>query len=859
MGYAVLTGGTFFTLIVESLREESKGRSATPNKKGPLSNTEVYKSLMKVVGYEPENVKDTTLVVNVSKYKNCQINKGQGLPFQDKFFLSNLEERAASEHPLMTSMMNDFVFKHIDPSKAALLGRRLFELIDQDKSIPNDSVLSGKLDEYRAIDLAELLLASWLYILRNKVDNTRGTETIATWMPKEPGSQAKGEFTSDLGIEKFKNLQVLFSQTKEEVEGMLNFSIKNVDFVGDRKYRIDQPVATDKQHLPKFIGSPLGVNVDYSETEIASNLRNPIQYYLQKTRRNYSTIKTLLYQDEPRPFYSFYEPADILKVGVEKIDDFDAFKARELPKCFILIGTGGMGKSMMLRHLLLNSISNYDTLKTVPILVMLKDFKYDDEDLLSVCYRKINDITPIERSVFEGLLLEGKCLLLFDGYDEIKSKFVPEFERQLNQMIFRFPDNQYILTSRPCSEFVQLGKFSIYHLAPLSQKKAVHLVKRLEFKPDEPEIKEGFLNILEKEWDYTLDSFIENPLLLTILLMSYDMHADIPTKTAEFYDNAYETLAWRHDRTKGGYKRQFHCGLDNREFKNSFSEFSAYTFSNEIYEFSEHSLIETIKEVQNESPSKRIDPEAFKHDCINSLCLLIQDGANISFVHRSFQEYFTAFFFAEQVEYEEWYEYAMIINDEHKDSAFNIFRFLYELKQEKFEQYVIEPYLYENLEGLDFNEGFENYLRTFYPKIEYKYGDLANFGWGTNITDPLMEFIHFEKDLYFRLSEEDLPFIPELAIEYYYDGGVLTRKGEFWAYREGSTYNEEAEPNGYIMQVDTIKLLRNPKSYPTLYEALLLHDNKLRTEFNKLKNYLVSLEHQSTKKKTNLLRGRRSN
>ena len=239
--------------------------------------------------------------------------------------------------------------------------------------------------------------------------------------------------------------------------------------------------------------------------------------------------------------------------------------------------------------------------------------------------------------------------------------------------------------------------------------------------------------------------------------------------------------------------------------------------------------------------------------------MLIQDGANISFVHRSFQEYFTAFFFAEQVEYEEWYEYAMIINDEHKDSAFNIFRFLYELKQEKFEQYVIEPYLYENLEGLDFNEGFENYLRTFYPKIEYKYGDLANFGWGTNITDPLMEFIHFEKDLYFRLSEEDLPFIPELAIEYYYDGGVLTRKGEFWAYREGSTYNEEAEPNGYIMQVDTIKLLRNPKSYPTLYEALLLHDNKLRTEFNKLKNYLVSLEHQSTKKKTNLLRGRRSN
>ena len=43
-------------------------------------------------------------------------------------------------------------------------------------------------------------------------------------------------------------------------------------------------------------------------------------------------------------------------------------------KFAIIIGTGGLGKSMMMRHLLLNALANFDDLKLFPVFVPLKDY-----------------------------------------------------------------------------------------------------------------------------------------------------------------------------------------------------------------------------------------------------------------------------------------------------------------------------------------------------------------------------------------------------------------------------------------------------------------------------------------------------
>lgn len=92
--------------------------------------------------------------------------------------------------------------------------------------------------------------------------------------------------------------------------------------------------------------------------------------YMKKVKEKYNMIKTLLYSDQPKPFYDFYVCNDIerripvsSKFGssyrISIIGNATVKSLTECSKYVILAGTGGLGKSMMMRHLLLNSIENY--------------------------------------------------------------------------------------------------------------------------------------------------------------------------------------------------------------------------------------------------------------------------------------------------------------------------------------------------------------------------------------------------------------------------------------------------------------------------------------------------------------------
>ncbi|NCC69019.1 MAG: 2,3-bisphosphoglycerate-independent phosphoglycerate mutase, partial [Clostridia bacterium] len=106
-----------------------------------------------------------------------------------------------------------------------------------------------------------------------------------------------------------------------------------------------------------------------------------------------------------------------------------------LSKCsrfVILAGTGGLGKSMMMRHLFLNSVDNYEEMRIIPVFIPLKDFDEMFETLFDYAYSKVTSLcSEITEEQFEDVLNKGKCLLLFDGLDEIGSSSAKRFERDL--------------------------------------------------------------------------------------------------------------------------------------------------------------------------------------------------------------------------------------------------------------------------------------------------------------------------------------------------------------------------------------------------------------------------------------------
>lgn len=90
------------------------------------------------------------------------------------------------------------------------------------------------------------------------------------------------------------------------------------------------------------------------------------ELYLNKILHTYDKIKTLLYSEAPVPFYDFYVCNDIYRyVPIyknnkrsykrETIEHVTMEKLSDISSCIILSGTGGLGKSMMMRHLFLDA------------------------------------------------------------------------------------------------------------------------------------------------------------------------------------------------------------------------------------------------------------------------------------------------------------------------------------------------------------------------------------------------------------------------------------------------------------------------------------------------------------------------
>jgi hypothetical protein len=62
------------------------------------------------------------------------------------------------------------------------------------------------------------------------------------------------------------------------------------------------------------------------------------------------------------------------------------------------------------------------------------------------------------------------------------------------------------------------------------------------------------------------------------MLLTFDSYAQIPDKLYIFYSNAFETMFFKHDATKSGFKRQLKSDLSFDDFKNVFSIFCFHTY-----------------------------------------------------------------------------------------------------------------------------------------------------------------------------------------------------------------------------------------------------------------------------------------
>ena len=178
------------------------------------------------------------------------------------------------------------------------------------------------------------------------------------------------------------------------------------------------------------------------------------------------------------------------------------------------------------------------------------------------------------------------------------------------------------------------------------------------------------------------------------MLLTYDNYAEIPEKLHLFYSNAFETLYYKHDATKGGYKRELKSKLAFDSFKKVFACFCFITYYQGKFEFSFDDLSSTLKKVKLNNIT--LDIESIIYDLVNSICVLYKDGINYRFAHRSFQEYFTAIFLKELPDNNmSQMSIELIKKDPYRATHDGTFDMLFDMSEERVEQNIFLPILNE--------------------------------------------------------------------------------------------------------------------------------------------------------------------
>ena len=842
--YPVLCGGTFLIQILESKRPTATRRQRTQSVSDAFHEQDVLLGLVQIV--QPDYLKPAgeTFKTYTTYFKQYAGKTPLDLQFADEAVVSAFLLRLESDYAGVLNDMTRFVNNYIDVGttrqKDIKLARRLIEMVTNDAGnpvIPDNyrfvvskdgaSVTKRELSTVSSVYLPALLLSIWKFIVTERKNNSVGVATVGAWSTRD----VQGRYSVPEGSPAPEGFTVECGTYVPSVEPISNTEL-STELV---------PAIAEKFIMPD------------------------VYTYLRNAENKYSTMKTLLYNDQPKPFYSFYVCNRIRYRGLESkvegqvarnphimqlLEDADVEKIRAISRFAIIIGTGGLGKSMMMRHLMLNAIANFDDLKRFPVFVPLKDFDATVSSLFEYVYSKIGVFDEdLTKEQFEQMLANGSCLLLLDGLDEIGAGNVKRFERELETLTDKYSENMYVLSSRPFQSFVSYERFSLFWLKSFTTRQAMRLIDRLEFRPDEPSIKAKFQAALEKTLFRTHRSFTENPLLLTIMLLTFEQYAEVPFKMHVFYREAFEVLAKRHDASKGAYKRALRTGLSVDAFSDYFAELCFRSYNDEKFEMTaeEFAGYYNILNARSVANDKKTTASDFLEDLCSNLCLMYFEGNSYHFTHRSFQEYFCALFFSKQKD-----KFIAKLGDffeKHQSRMFGdrTFYMLYDMVTEKVEEYIFLPFLTSLFEKCDKADGYWTFLEEMYPQITYSSEDEYRFSRRvveshSFLLSAILDISGFSgsgrigRDI---ITLAELPYYEELQVEripHYRQRTLFDSKHEEYDIEE-----VEDEEAGYVCRFVVSEVRQQPDDFEDLLNEL--NDDKFifKKQYHAAEKYMREL------------------
>ncbi len=345
-------------------------------------------------------------------------------------------------------------------------------------------------------------------------------------------------------------------------------------------------------------------------------------------------VKTLWQVDKAVDLNQFYCRSHVLidkkRLWVKQLADLSS-------KNSILIeGIAGQGKSIFLRYLCAVELALGNR---VPIFLELRRVE-QGQSLRAHIYRVFESLhLPINDIIFGALASSGRLVLLLDGFDEVRQDLRQAIITEIEHITATQENLQIIVTSRPNTGLEMSTQFQVVRLDNLKGNEYEVVIQKLA---GATKLAETIISQI-KQHKGKIEDVLCTPLLVTLLLITYKAYHEIPAQLSDFYDSLFQILLQRHDGAKPGYRRERRCAIDDVQYRRVFEALCCLSKSGRKLEatFKHEDLYNlTNKALENNHITE--NSEKYIADIVGITCLILKEGEQYRFIHKSVQEYYAA-------------------------------------------------------------------------------------------------------------------------------------------------------------------------------------------------------------------------
>lgn len=356
----------------------------------------------------------------------------------------------------------------------------------------------------------------------------------------------------------------------------------------------------------------------------------------------------------------------LYEYNFEEIESIKLSNFFDLGNKIILIGGAGLGKSTTLNYL----FCNYENLYNATALKLKIDLKEYAEEIgekkKGVLWCIANEFS--KRIKYSGQTIEelqaivaeklnsGSCLIILDALDEIPTQALRNTVRsEIETFTSLYYLNRYIISTREAGYLknrfdetflhIRINQFNTEQIKKYSKN---WYLSYYENASDFDEFWSKFEDEVERA---RCNNLIRNPIILVLALVIFDFESSLPTRRIEFYKKCIDTFLTERENRKAAIKlsdkTKSILAMNLTVPKIAFYRYNKL-MQNSSFRFNYSELENAVKgaiAVEDEINWATAIKQYFEYLVERTELIQEVDEEHLDFAHKTFYEYFLAFYF----------------------------------------------------------------------------------------------------------------------------------------------------------------------------------------------------------------------